>query len=157
MDIGMPGDVLELLFVRDVWSLIVATDVPQCSPRPKVGKSRRPDVPNLEGAWSEAWSETLDSAVPGVNGWRPRHGRDGIDIDALRLWTEERRMGLVDLLRPGRGFDALRAAIDGLANYGIDRLRVLPVAGEWSQRRDSTLLISTSAVATAETLTRQVD
>lgn len=55
----VPGPLVELLFVRDVWELPVADDLPPADPSPDRAGSTRPPRPDVVGEWEGLWADAL--------------------------------------------------------------------------------------------------
>jgi hypothetical protein len=147
---GIP---VELLFVRAVWGLDVAPDVPGCTPAPGVGTSVRPQGPGVEAQWLALCQQALvwrPSWPPSdtVPSWGTVHGTDGLDLGMLRRWATSVRSDLAAVidahLTPDGGTAGLgrgthhstyrNGRVRDADTRGVATIVVLPVSGYYASR-----------------------
>lgn len=142
MRIDVPGELVDLLFVRAAWSVAAPPGLPPAGPPPSVGTSRRPARAGIDELWAALWDRALgragvlDASI-GLDGWREVLGTDGIDREALRSWSTATRMCLNAVITehdPHRSFAstvlARRAESGGAA--GLTSFLVVPLTGPYA-------------------------
>jgi len=134
VEVLIPKDALELLFVRSVWGLDVAQYLPRCYPEPSSAGSERPVRGDLGSAWSALWSQCLRRDTQPDPFWRMHYGNDGLDMNTMRLWTRDRLLDGIDLVR--KEYSKYWLADGGcvvreLAYRSIKTLMLLPLLGDY--------------------------
>ncbi|NMR19003.1 hypothetical protein [Cellulomonas fimi] len=164
MNIDVPNDLLELLFLRSAWGLDARRDLPPCDPAPDPGASQRPAWLGIESVWERMWDQaTSDEGAShtseGANFWGLQHGTAGIDLDALRHWKAVARRPVTDAQRnfglspERRNAEALRTA----ERRGLRRIILLPVIGSYREVRQRSLILSTTMYLDRASLTGALD
>jgi hypothetical protein len=156
----VPGALVELLFVRAVWDLPVAVDLPPADPPPDRGESARPRRPQLVVEWDALWGDALhnlDSARD-EHSWGPRHGLDGVDLPVMPSWKAT-VIGQIEAFAAEYHHapeTLLRDEFSAAERHGLSRLVVLPVRGLFARPRGPNLVISTRTYLDPEHLRREV-
>jgi len=138
------GFLVELLFVRAVWKLPVAPEIPAPIPLPDVGTSARPANDDIEAQWSALWDQALvwEPAWPpsdAAPSWVIVQGTDGLDLTQLRGWSRSVRTGLASVISAQLTPDGKESRFgrrpyrDGRVrdadSRGVTVVSLLPVAG----------------------------
>lgn len=147
---------LELLFVRSAWGLVL--DEPALEPVPDPGVSELPAAPDTqtwETRWREAWSRAWDALLqssPSTSTsdrrpltWIEQFGSDGIDQRALVDWLDGFMPDLSAALdsRPER---RNIAALRGAWESGLEAIVVLPYRYPYAERISIRYLVVSSGV-----------
>lgn len=144
MKIDVPGELVDLLFVRAAWGVAGPPGLSPVDPPPPAGASRRPARDGIDELWTALWNRALgrvrvlDPSI-GLDGWRDVLGTDGIDREALRSWSTATRMRLNAVITehdPHRSSSSTvlaRRAESGGA-VGLTSFVVLPLAGRFADR-----------------------
>ncbi|WP_159806717.1 hypothetical protein [Cellulomonas citrea] len=156
----VPGTLVELLFIRAVWDLPVAADLPPADPPPDRGTSARPRRPQLVAEWDALWVDALDNldATRDEHFWGRRHGLDGIDLPEMRSWKAT-VIGQVEAVAAEYHHAPemlLRDELSAAERHGLDRLIVLPVRGLFARRHGSSLVVSTRTYLDLDQLRHEV-
>ncbi len=85
----VPSRLMELLYLRSVWSLPRTDNLPQLVSPPQAPTTLR--APAAATEWSSTWQDTLEQLSAGladglIPSWRQRFGLEGIDDAHLRSW-----------------------------------------------------------------------
>ena len=139
---------IELLFLRSVWSLGVAADLPPAEPPPAPGTSARPDAVDLEARWEAQWRAAVAHlrAPSAEDFWGLVHGLEGVDVAELRHWTNafKRTMNDVSAEYHHAPEKLLASSMADAQNRGLRVIAVLPLAGHFARAEDGNLLVSFS-------------
>lgn len=156
----VPGTLVELLFVRDVWELPVADDLPVADPPPDRAGSTRPRRPEVVAEWEALWADALNhlDSVRDEHFWGRRHGLDGINLAAMRAWktTITRQIEAVAAEYHHAPETLLHAELDAAAGRGLNALIILPVRGPFARSNGPRLLVSTLTYLTVDELRHEV-
>ena len=144
----LPKPAARLLFLRSVWELHVAPELPRCEPTPRPGASRAPrDGSAAEQLWSGEWSIAIGDAASRVSGAAALEAlADGV-IDHRQWsswWDEVTAQWMTFFQHSSRGATwRIERARRRAERRGLRRLLVLPLAGHYVERgRDGDLLVS---------------
>lgn len=138
MEFDVPSTLVQLLFVRAAWGLGGPPGLPHPSPPPETGASARPGAADLDVAWSALWrAAALGEQTSDDQSWRTVLGAGGIDVDALREWSNATRQRInTDVLgqgRPPRSTLLASRAQSGEA-AGLASIVVIPIEGWYAAR-----------------------
>jgi hypothetical protein len=165
--VDAPNNILELLFIRSAWGIVLELRLPALVPAPFGGSSSPPSDVGIEEwsqrwhqlwgrawLWYERWDEShiqaeklrLSESPARFNPefqppfWEVEYGHDGIDREALAAWREQLR------LLEGRSMkkEPERVCLPALIpawQSGLTTVITLPYAGYFAERILKTHLV----------------
>jgi hypothetical protein len=145
--IDVPSALLELLYLRELWDLAVANDIPPIqTPPPRTGRPR--PVETLASEWTRLWDDAISALSSGETptSWALVHGTDGTDRAAMEKWRAEHNARItratIEAVTRRR---STPEQLVGPTARTVQDVFILPLVGDYGLRiSDSAVLVSES-------------
>jgi hypothetical protein len=141
--VGVPKTLLQLLYLRDLWGLRVATEVPAVADGPTGAQPPQPAAA-LIPVWEGLWADSLEALAAGhrLPNWLAVQGEQGIDVRAMYDWTHRHveRITTNEIEAVTRRSATPEAQAQDLV-ADLRTVYVLPLEGQYARRLSPTALI----------------